>query len=220
MELPAELRAQIYGYILVAPSSIRLSYHERHGHRFLLLRGRRPRAPSTGLLLASKMVYEEAVPILYGNNRFLINGCRALLCFLSQIGKSRIHVKDVELSDIYVPDSAYGAFSMLAQCTRLTKLAICADDFYYGKRGKTIARAFYRDARPWLEAVGYARRDNLAALEMLHLYGTTIRSPDTKHELHEDFAADDIRVREGFFSQLKMLLNSNSSRMRSRRYFV
>ncbi|EON61555.1 hypothetical protein W97_00770 [Coniosporium apollinis CBS 100218] len=219
MKLPTELRAQIYGHVLVAPSSVNLSYYEHHCHRFLLRRFRR-RVPSTGLLLASKMVHEEVVPILYSNNRFLFDGCDALLCFLSQIGKSRIYVKYIELGDGYMRESAYGAFSMLAQCTRLTKLAICTEGFYEGKRGRTIARAFYRDAQPWLEAVGYARRDNLAALEMLHLDCITIRSPDTKHELNQVFGADDIRVREEFFTKLKKLLNSNSSRIRSRRYFL
>ncbi|KAL1642113.1 hypothetical protein SLS58_005704 [Diplodia intermedia] len=62
LRLPAELRVQIYGYLL--PSTARVPY--KHDHGLIWLRG------CTSLLATNRQISEECLELLYGQNIFVI----------------------------------------------------------------------------------------------------------------------------------------------------
>ncbi|KAJ9662691.1 hypothetical protein H2201_005975 [Coniosporium apollinis] len=91
--------------------------------------------------------------------------------FLSQIGRVRAWLKTIWIVGPHHSRHAFAAYTLLAQCTRLNHLSIdCeGDGVSPGESAKVTAKGFYQDAFPWLEAVGVAKGDHLAALGILVL---------------------------------------------------
>lgn len=111
-KLPLELRKQVYTHLLVEFKKVtiirfgeekkgrvvRIDHHRRYDkHRGQVYNRRRRRwvkAPcKTGLLLANKMVNQEAAPVFYRLNVFEFMLADALECFLECLGDSRQYLR-------------------------------------------------------------------------------------------------------------------------------
>jgi hypothetical protein len=113
LQLPREVRDQIYGYAFLAPSNIRPE------HRPMYLLSLEPLSwkPETpGFCLANKQIHLEAIEILYGKNTFYFQNPGELIRFEEQIGASnRALIRSLEIStaviskNSFVPDPDYVA---------------------------------------------------------------------------------------------------------------
>ena len=86
MTIPVEIRLKIYHNLLVVPNTLPLNYYpskyatlpeviecpfERYEH---MIREMRRQKPSVAILRLCRKVYQEAIPILYGANCFVVDG--------------------------------------------------------------------------------------------------------------------------------------------------
>lgn len=164
--------------------------------------------PAPRLLGVNKRIRGEATPILYSVNTFGVKGMKGLLNFLSQIGPSGAWLKDIWILETHQSRHAYAAYNLLAQCTRLTHLRINCDrpDFYTHAKVLDLAKRFYRDAHPWLEAVGAATGDKLGALDILVIDDECMTEDGWFYDRDGRYVQVD-DVRELFFAQLKDILD-------------
>jgi hypothetical protein len=139
--LPRELRDQIYELALVGSSGIVLkaskSIHRRVPQRIRYLDSPYSRVQPEGLapnlLRTCRAVYEEALPILYGQPISFLD-TRALHNFLSVAGPTNIALlKHVLIEEIPYSKTckviSHPAFALLGPASRLRKLTL---DFYVG----------------------------------------------------------------------------------------
>jgi hypothetical protein len=122
-KLPPEIRKQIYTHLLVEPKTIaikryikpkayksgevaRMNHHgkaDRNRKVYNRRRMTRVEAPpsTTSILLANKLINQEATPVFYGSNNFFFDNAGALQDFLLWIGQSRQHIRHVEIDGRY-----------------------------------------------------------------------------------------------------------------------
>ncbi|EON61554.1 hypothetical protein W97_00769 [Coniosporium apollinis CBS 100218] len=218
LQLPGELRNQIYEYALAKIDHLGRHFiclkavvkkNRRVTARYFMEAGESSDpVPAPRLLGVNKQIRGEATPILYSVNTFGVKGMKGLLNFLSQIGPSRAWLKDIWIHETHQSRHAYAAYNLLAQCTRLTHLKINCDepDFYTDANSFDLAKCFYRDAHPWLEAVGAATGDKIGALDILDIDDECITEGAWSHDRDGRCAQVD-DARELFFAQLKDLLD-------------
>lgn len=160
------------------------------------------------MLRVSKAICKETVPILYSINSFALLDTKGLLYFLTQIGESRAWLEDITIVESHRHKYAYAAYTLLAQCTRLRCFAIDSydGDFYECHTVKDLAEEFFKDARPWLEGFGFARKQKFAALEILDFGEGVV--PNVSFDNYE--ICDDQEEQKKFFAYLKKLLAKHS----------
>lgn len=184
MDLPAELRNAIYDFALSRPYPLRLSHATRQGRHTVLSEipytwpvqkvgnGKTNLVPN--LLLLNKAVRAESGPILY-QNEFTFKDYKAIWHFmrpLSQTTKSWI--ERIGLEDLRGKPSArafaFPAFDSLATLPNLRSFQLM--DFhtlpsfrYYSE--SRLVRSLVKEGYSWLEAVGEAKNNKYAAVELL-----------------------------------------------------
>jgi hypothetical protein len=202
MELPAEIRNMIYTYALTDSSGINLQATFKHKRRTVerisaecqeKLSGYMkmsdavraeveepmPLAPS--LLAVSKQIHSEGLDILYGNE-FIFADSFALYAFLINVGPACAkHLKTIRLLGWgwgrAMKAYNHSCFAVLVWATNIT--AFHVDAYTHS------AQQLYRDAFPWLEAIGSAKGKADAAVDVLHLSEAALRYYH-RSNTHED----------------------------------
>jgi len=229
MDLPAEIRNMIYGYTLSDPDGINLAGTFKHRRRTVQRisakcqsensRGRiypnlylteehcnayNDPVPLTPALLAvSRQIHHEGIDVLYGND-FIFTDSFALYSFMLNLGPDGAkNLKNVHILGWHdgraMKAYNHSCFATLAWATNLTALHIDAPMGSY-RAPKDGAHQLYRDAFPWLEAVGAAKGKPDAALNLLQLgencfsegwsrYDARTCRPDCDEERIENFKA-------------------------------
>ena len=129
LSLPHELRSIVFHHVLL--------WHIQP-HRFcsscsVARPVRKPLHPLNhmepkflAILLVSKQLYHEAMPVFYGHNEFLAVGAKPCVLFLRGIGpERRAHLRNLDCR-IGFNLSSYGCLKYLASCTGLRSLRIHA----------------------------------------------------------------------------------------------
>lgn len=122
------------------------------------------------LLAVSKQIHQEGCDILY-SNELVFADTVALYAFMINIGQAgATHLKTMRLTGWGCgrTTKAYNnaCFAVLIWASNLEKFYFDTVMDWY-RRPKYAAQQIYRDAFPWLEAVGHARRRFDAALDIL-----------------------------------------------------
>lgn len=126
------------------------------------------------IIAVSKAIYEEAASILYGQH-IIIADTRALLDFAAMMTpKTAGMLRDVTIKGWCRTRSQqsinYPAMAILAVSgvVNLECLNLDCQLGYYRAAGR-VAKKVYRDCYPWLHAVGNAKGDVYAALDILQV---------------------------------------------------
>lgn len=122
------------------------------------------------LLVVSKQIHFEARDVLY-SNEFILADTFALYSFLINLGPSGSrHLKKLRLLGWGYGRAMkaynHACFAVLAWATNLTAFHIDTTIGWY-RNPKTCAEQIYRDAFPWLEAVGRNTGKADGAVEIL-----------------------------------------------------
>lgn len=132
-------------------------------------------APSTmvpSLLAVNKQIFEEASSYLY-SNEFVFIDTLALYTFLLMLGPTGIQrLKKVRLFNWNNGRGAkaYGSacFALLVPAVNISDFSMDTGTAWY-RSTATAAQRFYRDAYPWMEAVGRANGKPDAVVDALHV---------------------------------------------------
>lgn len=201
LELPAEIRNIIYTYALTDPAGINFVAVQRHRRRCVERVSQKtlqsvsgstiyyhhgrindklddanevPSALVPSLLAVNKQINREGRDILYGNELIFADSV-ALYAFMINLGPtSASHLRIMRLKGWGRgrTTKAYNnaCFAVLIWATKLEKFYIDSSYGWY-RQAKGTAYQIYRDAFPWLEAVGHAKGKFDAALEILDMGG-------------------------------------------------
>ena len=194
--MPAEIRNLIYNYALTDTSGIKFVAVQRNRRRCVervsgktfdqASHGRSPYQPSNinddadeqptvlvpSLLAVNKQIYQEGCDILY-SNELVFADTIALYAFMINLGPASASlVKKMRLQGWGYgrTSKAYNnaCFAVLTWATNLEKFYIdTAVGWYRNIRGAAVQ--LYRDAFPWLEAVGNAKGRSDAVLDILEV---------------------------------------------------
>ncbi|KAF2011311.1 hypothetical protein BU24DRAFT_426396 [Aaosphaeria arxii CBS 175.79] len=208
LELPAEIRNMIYEYALVDPKGVHLypntqsyrrsvvraapSFIDRYWGgsqtRFTLNSQTsetlplRPLRLVPSLLAANSQIYHEAKSILYGNH-FQLYDPLALHSFMVDIGpRAAAMVKNITLASWGWRRGMHKAYNHA--CFTAMTSAVNIEKFTFGgllychNDPKWVARQIYRDAFPFLEAVGAAKGKVDAAID---IFDISEQNFDTRH---------------------------------------
>jgi hypothetical protein len=131
-----------------------------------------PSAMAPSLLAINKQVFEEASSFLY-NNELVFADTLALYTFLLNLDPAgATRPRKIRLFNWNDGRStkAYGSacFALLVSAINVTEFHLDVGTTWY-RSATAAAQRFYRDAFPWLEAVGRAKRKPDAAVDMLHI---------------------------------------------------
>lgn len=152
------------------------------------------------MLLLNKEIYAQTQPILYATNAFAVEDTMALHAFLANIGtKNRATLADLTIKGWGYTKSHkalnHPAFTMLAGAVNLTRLHLDCKISWSGP--KHSARQLYRDGFHWLEAMGAAKGQYDAAIDIveiaddnLGLYYGRIENKPTKEERLVEFESE------------------------------
>lgn len=129
-----------------------------------------PVALNPSLLAVSKQIHREARDILYAND-FIFADSSALYSFMLILGPSgATHLKTLRLLGWGFGRGMKGynhsCFAVLICATNLEKLTLDKTPGY-SRNPKGCAEQLYRDAFPWMEAIGAAKGRVDAALDVL-----------------------------------------------------
>ncbi|KAK4505219.1 hypothetical protein PRZ48_003182 [Zasmidium cellare] len=157
MDLPAEVRMNIFGYILEEDKPITLQLikwrsrprevarkghdRKRHHRGEVYDRSQRAWVPApptyTAIMFLNKQVYSEATQVLYGDNTFHFETTSALEDFLNLLGPRAQYLRFIEIGSYgYIPTTARRAFKLLLKAKGLRKLQFDHHDFCGGRYGK------------------------------------------------------------------------------------
>lgn len=237
MDLPAEIRNMIYSYSLVDPSGINLVGSFKHKRRTVervsaatqagiseqryLYRKlnddmrstyAEPTALVPALLAVNKQIQQEAGDILYAND-FILADSFALYSFMLNLGPSGAKL----LKSVRIMDWGYGralkaynhsCFAVLAWATNLNKLVLDKTPGY-NRSPKGAAEQLYRDAFPWLEAIGAAKGKVDAGLDALEVSEDAFE--EMIHDRSQNCAQKD--VADIFRARLEDLLGKQQERV-------
>jgi hypothetical protein len=115
LNLPREVRDQIYSYALLAPSNVK---PEPRPIYLLSLEPLSWKPPTPGLCLVNKQLHDEGIEILYGKNTFCFQNPGELLRFEDQIGdqnRDLMHSLEI-LTSVFVANSLVPIPDLVAQC--------------------------------------------------------------------------------------------------------
>lgn len=188
LDLPREIRDEIYTYAMV-PEVLQheaiISHPNNNGyirfrvrrkfpsvyHRVTFYSRVRRNEPikqqfkhkeslTPGLLLTSKQVYEESLPVLYGRNHFVIPGVSvALSHFLDKIGASSKDIRSLRINNFwYAPDSG----KHLDKLYHLQSLSLDAPSELEGwpiESPIRAADAFFEKAYRWVRGMASVHKD-------------------------------------------------------------
>jgi hypothetical protein len=148
-----------------------------HHYRMFVMAGdvvlsTQPSAMVPQLFATNKQLYEEAGSFLY-SNEFVFGDTVALYSFLLHVGPTGAkRLKKIRLFNWNDDrsDKAYGSacFALLASAVNISDFFMDTGPVSFGKP-EDAAHRFYRDAFPWLEAVGRAKHRADAAVDALRL---------------------------------------------------
>ncbi|KAF2997142.1 hypothetical protein E8E13_005079 [Curvularia kusanoi] len=196
LELPAEIRNIIYSYALTDTSGINFVAVQRNRRRsvqrvsdktFNQISGNgmyyqsirinddaddQPAALVPSLLAVNKQIHREGCDMLYSNELVFADSI-ALYAFMINAGPAGAsHIKKIRLNGWGYgrTSKAYNnaCFAVLIWATNLEKFRVDSLAVYW-RRVRGSAQQFYRDAFPWLEAVGSAKGKFDAALDIIEL---------------------------------------------------
>ncbi|KAF4536385.1 Hydrolase [Lasiodiplodia theobromae] len=199
MDLPAELRNAIYELALTHPEPMRLRDYDHTGRHAVRLTdstfGRRyaksrEKLPTLipNLLLLNKAIHAESGSILY-QNKLVFYNCTAMWHFLQPLSQTtKSWIKKIALCDIRTGNIAKGymapAFQSLIALPNLQSLQFLDFDYWYFTWA--FAKMFLREAYYWIDAVGKAKGDRHAAIELLAVDTTmTSVSPASQEDLQK-----------------------------------
>jgi hypothetical protein len=102
LELPPELRIQIYKILLTLKKPLNITiappmYQSKSPIGLTRLPDTERLIKSTELLRANKIIHQEAVEVLYGDNTFLFTEPQALRIFACYIGENKAKLRHVRL---------------------------------------------------------------------------------------------------------------------------
>ncbi|KAF2825884.1 hypothetical protein CC86DRAFT_351960 [Ophiobolus disseminans] len=241
MELPAEIRCMIYTYALSDPTGINLVATFKNRRRTVerisaeaqagIKDTRRyysanrinedirtnyadPVSLSPCLLAVSKQIHQEGRDVLYAND-FAFTDSFALYSFMLNIGPTAAR----NLKSLRLMGWGYGrgmkaynhsCFAVLAWATNLDKLTIDTTPGY-SSNPKGAAEQLYRDAFPWLEAMGSAKGKVDAALDVLELPESAL---ENYHAIPGQRPANEAKQNiESFRAALRNLLAQQQKRV-------
>lgn len=199
LELPAEIRNMIYKECLADESGINLvgTYKNKrrsvervsakamtelsgtnrwYTHKHLNDQRRAelpdPVALVPALLAVNKQIYVEARDMLYANE-FIFHDTQALYSFLVNIGPAATkYLKELRLMrwSYGRASKAYNhsCFALLASATNINTVYFDTN-VGYTNDPKWCAEQLYRDAFPWLEAIGVAKAKVDAAIDVVQV---------------------------------------------------
>ncbi|KAI4933027.1 hypothetical protein J4E85_003430 [Alternaria conjuncta] len=158
----------------------------------------------TSLLAVSKQIHQEGVDILYGKNEFIFTDSFALYNFMINLGPNR----SKSLRTLRILGWLHGramkaynhsCFAALVWATNITAFHIDSQIGWH-RASKYGAEQLYRDAFPWMEAVGMARgkvdavvdiiklgQDHFDGRHSYHLYSS--HPTKSNDDMYEEFRA-------------------------------
>ncbi|KAJ4990122.1 hypothetical protein SVAN01_04403 [Stagonosporopsis vannaccii] len=237
LELPAEIRNMIYSYALTEPSGIHFVAVQRHRRRCVervstktfsqVADSRSPyqarninddsdeRAASLvpSLLAVNKQIHQESCDILYSNELVFADSI-ALYAFMINLGPaSAARIKKIRIKGWGYgrTSKAYNnaCFAVLIWATNLEKLYIDSSVGWWSAP-KGAAQQLYRDAFPWLEAVGHGRGKFDAALDVLEIAEGILRPG-----FYGNHGTTDAQRRKTFTDELRRNLGLQQKRVMS-----
>jgi hypothetical protein len=146
------------------------------------------------LLALNKQTNSEARSILYSND-FIFSDTSALYNFLINLGPSgakqlkHLCLKKWGYSPVMKAYN-HSCFSALVWATNLQSLRLQHDSGWY-RKPTAAADQFYRDAFPWLEAVGAAQGKVDAGVDLLHIEADLFKTSLWNGRTHQVVAGDD-----------------------------
>jgi hypothetical protein len=232
MELPAEIRNMIYSYTLTDPSGINLMGTYKHKRRTVQristemvynmagtyrrsFHGDKDEEPVSlvpSLLAVSKQIYSEGRDFLYSNELVFVDSF-ALYCFMLNISpagaKQLQHLRLLQWAySRTLKGYNHACFAVLVQATNLKTLRLDSNSSW-ARSPKLAAAKLYRDAFPWLEAVGAAKGEVSAGVDMLQL------DPDQfTYRWDREYAG--VGGRDQFLDALRVLLEAQQKRVMGR----
>jgi hypothetical protein len=131
-----------------------------------------PSSMAPQLLTVNKQLYEEAGSFLY-SNELVFGDTLSLYSFLLHLGPTGVtRLKNILLYNWNDSRSAkaYGnaCFALLVPAVNISDFSIETGPEKH-RSAEDAARKLYRDAFPWLEAVGRAKHRVDAAIDVIHL---------------------------------------------------
>ncbi|KAF2734099.1 hypothetical protein EJ04DRAFT_494072 [Polyplosphaeria fusca] len=174
-----------------------------------------PRPLVPALLAVNKQIHGEACKILY-SNRFHMADTLTMHSFIVNMGpRAAALIKNITIrgwGGYRGMHKAYNhaSFAALAAATNLEKLKI-ETTISWGREPKWVARQIYRDGFPWLEAVGVAKGEYDAAVDLIELTednfsGRSWRRPtQSTHTLEENMAEFKIELRKLLAAHAKVI---------------
>ncbi|KAJ4356710.1 uncharacterized protein N0V89_004746 [Didymosphaeria variabile] len=256
LQLPAEIRNEIYSHCLHDPAGIYLFSTTQKFRRTvdrgseLSFRGRpppliddsededvdevsqqdqpsseyRPLVPA--LLAVCKQINSEARDILYGHD-FYVKDTLALHSFLVDLGpRAAGYLKNITLGEWGFGRGVHKAynhacFTALSSATNLEHFTFHGI-LSWNDAPKSAATIFYRDAFPWLEAVGIAKGKADAAVKMIDVMvpdqggsGYSWYLYRRRRGIVPRSAYKEYDKMDGFRVELGKLLNARMERIRS-----
>jgi hypothetical protein len=115
LNLPREVRDQIYSYALLAPSNIKPEPRPIH---LLSLEPLSWKPLTPGLCLVNKQIYDEGIEVLYRKNTFCFQNPGELLWFEDQIGdRNRNLIRSLEIvTSVFAANSLVPVPDLVAPC--------------------------------------------------------------------------------------------------------
>ena len=170
LDLPAELRNEIYRYALT--DDIIEVKADDSGDVSRVVQARDRSTPlNFGLLLTNRQISNEARHILYTENVFNMHEPGTLADFAHNIGSnaSLIHTIMFDIPKIRGIPLIRGRFRALESGANLTKVGL--DITYDRICPYTLAARFYNAARAWIDLVAERDGNKTAVLDMIGLFG-------------------------------------------------
>jgi hypothetical protein len=241
MQLPSELRNMIYKHCLEDPSGINLVAAFRHKRRTVERVSEEAQASIGGrnhyytasrindevrakyeepvtlvpaLLAVSKQIYQEGRNILY-SNEFIFADTFALYSFLINLGPAGAkYLKHLRLMDwgFGRATKAYNhsCFAVLVWATNLETLRLDKTSGY-ARKPRNAADQLYRDAFPWLEAIGAAKGKMDAGVDVLQIDAEAFDY--TYWHQNSQRVVSGEEKRDQFFGALTRLLGAQQKRI-------
>jgi hypothetical protein len=205
MKLPGELRNQIYKICLESPEGVKL-YGTIRGFRRVVQRWRPSYgksgkdnkkdflATSTPLLVwvlrVSKTIHEEAGTILYGQHLYL-EDFKAARNFMCQIGpRHHRFLRELEIFDCCAPSFTTMAILSQAACIRSLEIDGHLSKIFELHGPVGAAKEIYRDYYVWFEAIGNARGDRFAGMDIINLGLQKFRTQPSADEILQKYHAE------------------------------
>lgn len=192
MDLPVEIRCEIYGYVLEEPTPIklRIQFHKKKNGPREIVRIFHRRDPKhhgqvydkktkswipkqythSSILLVNRQINEEATPVLFAQNGYFLETTAALRDFLELIGASNVrHLRRIIIgADGYKANNARAAFQALTAAKGLRALEIDHSNLCAPQgRESTTTHRLAGDCRTLLKSLK-------ASYETLNLFGSVL----------------------------------------------